>query len=157
MEIAVFGGGCFWCTEAVFAMLKGVRSAVPGYVKGIEVVRMEFDPQQISYRDLLTVFFATHDPTSIDRQGADIGPQYRSVIFYTSETQRSEAERYMKELKEEKPIVTLLESFEKFTEAEEFHKKFYEKDPSQPYCQLVIEPKLEKVKTKFEALLKTHS
>ena len=91
MEIAVFGGGCFWCTEAVFAMLKGVRSAVPGYVKGIEVVRMEFDPQQISYRDLLTVFFATHDPTSIDRQGADIGPQYRSVIFYTSETQRSEA------------------------------------------------------------------
>src|SRR3989344_3291070 len=76
MEIAVFGGGCFWCTEAVFAMLKGVRSAVPGYVKGIEVVRMEFDPQQISYRDLLTVFFATHDPTSIDRQGADIGPQY---------------------------------------------------------------------------------
>jgi len=156
-EVAVFGGGCFWCTEAVFAMLKGVRSVVPGYVKGIEVVRMEFDLKEISYRDLLTVFFATHDPTSVDRQGADVGPQYRSVIFYVSEAQRSEAERYAKELKEEKPIVTLLESFEKFTEAEEFYKKFYEKDPSQPYCQLVIEPKLEKVKTKFEALLKTHS
>ncbi|MBI2642683.1 MAG: peptide-methionine (S)-S-oxide reductase [Candidatus Wildermuthbacteria bacterium] len=153
METAIFGGGCFWCTEAVFTMLKGVYSVVPGYVKGIEVVKVGFNPKEISYSNLLTVFFATHDPTSFDRQGADVGSQYRSIVFYVSDSQKKEAERYIKELKTEKPIVTVLEPFEKFTEAEEFHKKFYEKDPSQPYCQLVIEPKIQKVKERFASLL----
>jgi len=174
-EIAVFGGGCFWCTEAVFKDLKGVISVMPGYSGGTvenptyeqvcegttghaEVIKIEFNPEEISYRDLLTVFFATHDPTTINRQGNDIGEQYRSVIFYENEGQKKEAEAFIKELnssnKKGGRIVTEVGPLSGFYEAEDYHKNYYEKNQSQPYCQLIINPKLEKVQKDFAELLK---
>lgn len=175
IHTAIFGGGCFWCTEAVFKMLKGVISVMPGYAGGAmakpsyehvssgrtghaEVVRVEFDPEKISYNNLLTVFFATHDPTTANRQGADVGPQYRSLILYTDDAQKTEAERFIHEINAShpkgKPVVTEVVPFEKFYEAERYHHDYYEKNTDQPYCQVVIEPKLEKVQKMFAELLK---
>lgn len=176
-NIAVFGGGCFWCTEAVFKMLRGVTSVTPGYAGGTkekptyenvcdgttghaEVVRIQFDPKKISYHDLLTVFFATHDGSSLNRQGNDVGPQYRSAIFYENETQRVQGENYIKELNashpDGKPIVTALEPLGTFYAAEQYHQDYYARNPEQAYCQIIINPKLQKVQEKFSEFLKSH-
>lgn len=173
-EKAVFGGGCFWCTEAVFQMLKGVSLVYPGYAGGnvpnptyeqvctgdtghAEVVVVEYDPSQIAYKDLLTVFFGSHNPTEKNRQGADVGTQYRSVIFYTTEDQKREAEEYIKEINTTeggKPIVTEVEPLTQVYAAETYHKDYFTNHTSAPYCQLVINPKLDKVKERFANLLK---
>ncbi|MBI3442489.1 MAG: peptide-methionine (S)-S-oxide reductase MsrA [Candidatus Sungbacteria bacterium] len=174
-EIAVFGGGCFWCTEAVFQMLKGIVSVMPGYAGGtkenptyeevcggntgyVEVSRVEYDLQKITFRDLLTVFFGSHDPASVNRQGNDTGTQYRSVIFYTTPEQKEEAERFIKEINDSnalgKPIVTAVEALTKFYEAEDYHKNYYANNRGNPYCEIIINPKLQKVQEKFAELLK---
>lgn len=167
MQKAIFGGGCFWCTEAVFKILKGVSRVLPGYSGGTkedatyqkvstgntahaEVTYVEYDPSQIKYEDLLTVFFASHDPTTINRQGNDIGPQYRSVIFYTTEDQKKEAQKLIDEI----GAVTELAPFTEFFEAENYHQNYYATHPDQAYCQIIINPKLEKVREKFANLLK---
>jgi len=175
MKQVVFGGGCFWCTEAVFAMLKGVSQVEPGYAGGAmenpsyekvssgntghaEVIRVTYDPTVISYEDLLTVFFGSHDPTTPNRQGADVGEQYRSVIFYNDESEKAAAEKIIKEvdesLKDGTRVVTQLVPFDKFYPAEDYHKDYYVKNTSAPYCQLVIEPKIEKVRKRFAELVK---
>lgn len=174
IEIAVFGGGCFWCTEAVFAGLKGVSSVMPGYTGGTvdnpsykavcsgatghaEVSKIEFHPSEITYNDLLTVFFATHDPTTLNRQGADVGTQYRSAIFYTNEKQKEEAEKFILELDGEgqgEKIVTEVMPLGEFYAADESHRQYYLRNSEQAYCQLVISPKLEKLQAKYSALLK---
>jgi len=171
-ETAVLGGGCFWCTEAVFNSLKGVHLISPGYTGGItenptyeevcagktghaEVVKIEFNPAEITLDDILTVFFATHDPTTLNRQGNDIGTQYRSVIFYTTETQREKAERFIKNIDTpEKPVVTEVIPLKTFYPAEEEHKEYYLRNNKKPYCELVINPKLEKLKERFSELTK---
>ena len=174
-EIAVFGGGCFWCTEAVFGELRGVFSVMPGYAGGsvknptyeqvcsattghAEVIRIGFEPDQITYKDLLTVFFATHDPTTLNRQGNDVGTQYRSIILYASEEQKREAENFIKELNcsRSQPVVTEVKPLGEFYEAEEYHRKYYETNSYRPYCQLIINPKLQKVYKQFTELLKSH-
>ena len=169
-QTAVFGGGCFWCIEAVFNRLRGVKEAVSGYMGGnvdkptyrqvcegdtghVEVVRVTFDPEQISFPDLLEVFFAVHDPTTLNRQGNDVGEQYRSVIFYTSEAQEREAEETIAALNEAKafpePIVTTVEPAGTFYAAEGYHQEYYENNRNQPYCQFVIAPKLKKFEKEF--------
>ncbi len=174
-EITVFGGGCFWCTEAVFKMLKGVMSVEPGYAGGTkpnptyeevcggetghaEVIKIEFDPSQVKYRTLLTIFFASHDSTQLNRQGADVGTQYRSVIFYTTEQQRTEALKFIEELnsssKEGSPVVTEIAPLDNFYPAENYHRDYYAKNKNQSYCQVVIAPKLQKVQKEFAELLK---
>ncbi|MBI2086851.1 MAG: peptide-methionine (S)-S-oxide reductase MsrA [Candidatus Zambryskibacteria bacterium] len=173
-EAGVLGGGCFWCTEAVFKKLRGVKKVLPGYSGGTaeeatyekvstgrtghaEVTYVEYNPEQIAYRDLLTVFFASHDPTTVNRQGNDIGPQYRSVIFFTNEEQKKEAEKFIAELNSEKagpPVVSAVEPFKEFYEAENYHKDYYESHKKEPYCQIIINPKLEKVQKEFAKLLK---
>ena len=171
-ETAIFGGGCFWCTEAIFESLKGVLSVMPGYAAGetknptyeevcsggtghAEVTKIEFDPSQISYDDLLTVFFASHDPTTLNRQGNDVGTQYRSIILYASEAQKQSAELFIKKLNESGPkVVTEVKALESFYEAEEYHQQYYRNNARQPYCQVVINPKLEKLKKRFHELLK---
>jgi peptide-methionine (S)-S-oxide reductase len=174
-EIAVLGGGCFWCLEAVFDQLAGVESVESGYMGGqienptysqvcagttghVEVVRVTFDPQELSYRELLEVFFTIHDPTTLNRQGNDVGTQYRSVIFYTSEDQRREAEKTISELGAARvwrdPIVTALEPAGKFFIAEDYHQEYYANNSSQPYCQFVVAPKLKKFQQKFAARAK---
>jgi peptide-methionine (S)-S-oxide reductase len=176
-DVAVFGGGCFWCTEAVFDELRGVQSVVSGYAGGAtknptyeqvcagstghaEVIKIEYDSSQISFRDLMTVFLATHDPTTLNRQGNDVGTQYRSAIFYADEQQKQEAAALIKELDEAKtfrnPIVTTLEPLTEFYAAEDYHQKFYANNPYQPYCQYLIPPKLNKLHKQFSALLKSH-
>lgn len=179
-EIIVFGGGCFWCSEAVFKELRGVISVMPGYAGGdspaggqnptyeqvssgttghAEVIQIEYDPVQIRFRDLLTVFFATHDPTTPNRQGNDVGTQYRSAVFYTTAEQKKETEDFIVALNASSPhgapAVTEVKPLEKFYEAEQYHRNYYEKNISQPYCQIVINPKLEKVQKEFAALLKS--
>jgi peptide-methionine (S)-S-oxide reductase len=175
-EIAVFGGGCFWCTEAVFEQLNGVISVLPGFAGGTlknptyrqvctgrtghaEVVRVEYDPSRVSYRDLLTVFFATHDPTSLNRQGADVGTEYRSVVFYTTDAQKREAEAFIGELNASdsrgNPIVTEVSPLEAFYEAEDYHREYFRNNSSLPYCQFVIAPKLAKLHKNFTDLLKS--
>lgn len=173
MAKAVFAGGCFWCTEAIFKELKGVKSVTPGYSGGkvknptyeqvstgetghAEATEFEYDPAVISYNDLLTVFFATHDPTTLNRQGNDVGSQYRSAIFYMDEVQKKEAEEFIKkiDIDKDRPVVTEVVPFEEFYKAEDYHKNYYEAHKDQPYCQLVISPKLEKLKSHFRALLK---
>lgn len=169
-EVAVFGGGCFWCTEAVFAELKGVVSVVPGYAGGhtekptyrqvcrddtghAEVIRIEFDQSLISYNDLLAVFFASHDPTTLNRQGADRGTHYRSIILYTKDDQKNQAEAFISELdmsgSKGGPIVTELAELEQFYEAEAEHKQFYLNNPAEMYCRFVIGPKVKKVQEDF--------
>ncbi|MGH7916417.1 MAG: peptide-methionine (S)-S-oxide reductase MsrA [Candidatus Binataceae bacterium] len=175
-QTAVFGGGCFWCTEAVFERLGGVVSVMPGYAGGTlsnptyaqvcggrtghaEVSRVEYDPARLSFRDLLTVFFATHDPTSLNRQGADVGTEYRSVIFYTTEEQRREAESFIEELNASlsngKRIVTEVVALPAFYPAENYHREYYSNNTFAPYCQVVIEPKLAKLHKHFKELLRT--
>ncbi len=172
--IAIFGGGCFWCTEAVFKMMKGVSSVLPGYAGGTtdnptyeqvsegntghaEVVRIEYDPTQVRYEDLLTVFFGSHDPTTLNQQGNDIGTQYRSVIFYTNDEQKAAAESFIADMNASNsagaPVVTEVVPFEKFYEAEDYHKDYYAHHQNAGYCQVVINPKLEKVQKQFADLL----
>lgn len=174
-EKIVLGGGCFWCTEAVFKMLKGVVSVTPGYAGGrkdnptyaeisggntghVEVVEVVYKPEIIPLESILTVFFGSHDPTTVNRQGNDVGEQYRSVIFYKTDEQRRVAETFVHDLNESdergKPVVTTIEPLQKFFEAEEYHKDYYARNKNQGYCQLVINPKLEKVQRKFAELLK---
>ncbi len=174
LRIAVFGGGCFWCTEAVFGELKGVKSVMPGYAGGTsinptyesvcsgktghaEVIKIEYDPFQIEFKDLLTVFFATHDPTTLNRQGADTGTQYRSIVLYSTDGQKKEAEEFIKELDADAKggkVVTEVKPLDKFFPAEDYHRDYYQKNSDAPYCQVVISPKLEKLKHRFAELLK---
>jgi peptide-methionine (S)-S-oxide reductase len=169
-QVAIFGGGCFWCLEAVFDRLRGVTSVESGYTGGqvdnptyqqvcdgdtghVEVIRVAFDPAEITYRDLLEVFFEVHDPTTLNRQGNDAGTQYRSVIFYTSDEQKAEAEKVIAELSAAKkypePIVTAVEPAAKFYEAEGYHQEYYENNRTQPYCMFVISPKVKKFEKVF--------
>ncbi len=175
MKTTVFGGGCFWCTEAVFKMLKGVTMVEPGYAGGsvvnpryedvstgdtghAEVIRVTYDPSLISYEDLLTVFFGSHDPTTPNRQGNDVGEQYRSVIFYTDDEEKATAERLIKEVNESLTdgtrVVTQLVPLKDFFPAEDYHKDYFAKNTSAPYCQLIIEPKVEKVRKRFAELVR---
>lgn len=177
-EVAIFGGGCFWCTEAIFKMLKGVVSVIPGYAGGTktnptyaevssggtghaEVTRVEYDPSQISFRTLLTVFFATHDPTTLNRQGNDVGTQYRSIILYTTSMQEEEAEKFIHEIdastKEGNPVVTEVKPLAEFYEAENYHRDYFARHPNKTYCELVISPKVEKVQKEFAELLKNNN
>jgi len=172
-ETIVLGGGCFWCTEAVFTMLKGVVSARPGYAGGatqnptyeqvstgttghIEVIEVVYDPDQLSFEEILQVFFDTHDPTTPNRQGNDVGPQYHSAIFYTTPRQKEKAEHYIGLIKNKftKPIVTTVAPLITFYLAEDYHHQYYEHHKDAPYCELIIEPKIAKVETKFRSLLK---
>ncbi|WP_180163098.1 peptide-methionine (S)-S-oxide reductase MsrA [Acinetobacter sp. YH12069] len=172
MQQAVFGGGCFWCVEAVFLQLQGVQTVVSGYAGGItqhpsyeqicegntqhaEVIQINFDDSQISFSQLLDVFFATHDPTTLNRQGNDVGTQYRSVIFYQDESQKQIAEQRIEELKAEGVnIVTELSPMPTFYPAEEYHQNFFARNPNQGYCNFSIPPKLMKLRSKFQDLLK---
>ena len=153
-EIAVFGGGCFWCGEAVFTRLRGVEKVTSGYAEHAEVIRVEYDVKVISYEQLLSVFFSTHDPTTLNRQGSDVGTQYRSAIFYASKEQKQKAERFIQKLEAQNPIVTELSPLKNFYEAESYHQKYYENNTQAPYCQLVINPKLEKLQKQYAHLLK---
>ena len=168
-ETATLGGGCFWCLDAAFRQLRGVEKVESGYAGGTrpnptyrdvcsgatghaEVVQVTFDPSEISYRDLLGVFFSIHDPTTLNRQGADIGTQYRSIILYHSPEQRTTAEQVMNELKGqvwEDPIVTELEPLTTFYPAEEYHQDYFASNPRQPYCQAVIAPKVAKFRKAY--------
>lgn len=174
-ETIVFGGGCFWCTEAVFKMLKGVTDVVPGYAGGhvenptyeavchgdtghAEVVRIIYDPKIVSFDDLLTVFFGSHDPTTLNRQGGDVGEQYRSVIFYTNEGQKKAAERYIQDIDgshtQGGAVVTQVLPLDTFYEAEDYHKDYFARNNNKPYCEVVINPKLKKVQEKYAHLLR---
>jgi methionine-S-sulfoxide reductase len=174
LEKATFGSGCFWCTEAVFERLKGVKSVVSGYSGGevpdptyeqvssgtsgyAEVVQITFDPAVISYPDLLRVFWQTHDPTTLNRQGPDVGPQYRSAVFYHSDVQRKVAEQYKRQLDDagefKSPIVTEITAYKNFYPAEKYHQDYFELNPAQRYCALVIRPKVEKFQKEFKELL----
>ena len=175
-EIAVFGGGCFWCTEAIFKTLKGVVSVMPGYAGGTkpnptyndvcsgltghaEVTRIEYDPAHISFRMLTTVFFASHDPTTLNRQGSDTGTQYRSIILYTTSKQKEEAKAFIREVeestKEGGPVVTEVKPLIQFYEAEDYHRDYFVHHPEAAYCNLIISPKVEKVQKEFAKLLKS--
>jgi len=173
--VVTLGGGCFWCLEAVFRELQGVTRVVSGYAGGAEpnptyqdvcagvtghaeVVQIDFDPAMISFREVLVVFFSMHDPTTLNRQGADIGDQYRSVIFWRSREQREAAEEMIAALDAEgiwsAPIVTEVTEFDAFYPAEDYHQEYYAQNPNQPYCQAVIEPKLAKFRSAYAMKLK---
>ena len=172
MQKALFGGGCFWCTEAVFLQLKGVTHITSGYAGGhttnptyddicrgdtnhAEVILIEFDENQISYEQLLNVFFAIHDPTTLNRQGNDVGTQYRSVIYYFNNEQKQQAETMIQSLKaEDLNIVTELSPVPTFYTAEDYHQNYFAKNPTQGYCNFAIPPKLLKLSSKFSDLLK---
>ena len=175
-QIAYLGGGCFWCLEAVYDQVKGVQAVESGYMGGhvrkptyrevcsgltghAEVVRVTFDPEQVSYRDLLDIFFAIHDPTTLNRQGNDTGTQYRSAIFYTSDEQRREAEQAIRDLESAHaypdPIVTSVEPAGEFFLAEDYHQEYYANNPAQPYCRLVVDPKVRKFLQHFGEKAKT--
>ncbi|MFQ5760366.1 MAG: peptide-methionine (S)-S-oxide reductase MsrA [Acidiferrobacterales bacterium] len=175
METTTLGGGCFWCLEAVFEQVAGVESVESGYSGGTvpnptyqavcsgetghaEVVQIRFDPTVVSFRDILEVFFAIHDPTTPDRQGGDVGTQYRSVIFYHSPNQKEIAEAIIRELDEERrwpaPIVTEVVAFDRFYSGEAYHQGYYRQNSSQPYCRMVIDPKISKFREKFMNKLK---
>jgi len=176
METATLAGGCFWCTEAIYQRLKGVESIVSGYAGGTienptyeqvirgetghtEAIQIKFDPKIISFEKILDVFFATHDPTTLNRQGGDVGTQYRSVIFYHSDDQKEAAQETIKELtksgKYHDPIVTKLEPFKNFFSAENYHQNYYENQKnSNPYCPLVIDPKIQKLMREFSEDIK---
>ena len=174
-ETATLGGGCFWCLEAVYRELEGVRRVTSGYAGGhvddptyrevcsgstghAEVVQVEFDPSLVPYRTVLEVFFAIHDPTTPDRQGADVGPQYRSIVLTHSEAQRETAEALIAELEAEgafgAPVVTQVEPLERFWPAEAVHHAYYERNPGQAYCRVVIDPKLAKFRRRFAERLR---
>jgi peptide-methionine (S)-S-oxide reductase len=175
LETATFGAGCFWCVEAVFQQLEGVKTVASGYTGGkienptykqvsagnsghAEVIQLTYDPQVVSFAELLEVFWQTHDPTTLNRQGADVGTQYRSAIFYHTPEQRALAEKYKKELDAagafNSPIVTEIVPASKFYKAEDYHQNYYNLNSSQPYCSYVITPKLEKLKKVFKDKLK---
>lgn len=175
-ELATLGGGCFWCLEAVFLELRGVHAVRSGYAGGdvpnptyehvctgktghAEVVQVEFDPDVITYRDLLNVFFTIHDPTTVNRQGADIGTQYRSAIFYHSPAQRTDAEKTIAELNAAQlwnhEIVTEVAPLDEFFPAEAYHDDYYRRNADKPYCQLIIAPKVLKARQKFVDKLKS--
>ena len=175
MEKVTLGGGCFWCVEAVYEEVKGITSVKSGYMGGhiknptyrdvtsarsghAEVVQLEFDPSVISYKEILEIFWQTHDPTTLNRQGNDVGPQYRSAVFYHSEEQKKIAEFYLSELDKSgafrDPIVTEITKASEFYVAENYHQDYYALNGSQPYCQFVIRPKLEKFRKAFESKLK---
>lgn len=177
LDTATFGTGCFWCTEAVFQELEGVEKVTSGYSGGTvvsptyeqvcskttghaECLNIMYDPAKISFDELLEVFWQVHDPTTLNRQGADAGPQYRSVVFYHSEEQRAKTEKYKEQLDKsgawDKPIVTTLEPFKVFYPAEEYHQNYYNNNSGQGYCQFVIRPKLEKFEKVFKSKLKKH-
>ena len=166
-ETIVLGGGCFWCTEALLNTLEGVVRATPGYAGGFvpdptyrqvcdgttghaEVVEVEYDPEIISLEDLLDVFFATHDPTSLNRQGADVGTQYRSIVLYNSPQQKEKVEKVIGWLAKDysMPIVTEVKELESFYPAEDYHQRYFDRNPNQPYCRAVISPKLAKLRKK---------
>ncbi len=172
-EIATLAGGCFWCLEAVYADLQGVTKAESGYSGGsvpnpsyqavctgetghAEVVQVTFDPEVISFEELLTVFFSVHDPTTLNRQGADVGTQYRSAIFYHSDEQKAAAERVITEIASQwkDPVVTEVTPFAEFYVAEDYHQEYFANNPNQPYCRAVVAPKVEKFRKKFEFRLK---
>ncbi len=174
-EVAILGAGCFWCTEAVFQLIRGVESVEPGYAGGdkpnptyeevssgttghVEVARITFDLAQINFHDILEIFFGTHDPTQLNGQGADIGTQYRSVIFYTTPDQKATAEQLIAELTAEKAydrrIVTAVEPLKAFYLSETYHKDYYKNHPRAPYCQAVIAPKIAKLQKTFFSKLK---
>jgi len=175
LELATFGNGCFWCTEAIFEQLKGVTKVESGYAGGAvknpsykeicsgntghaEVIRLTYDPQVISYRELLDVFFNTHDPTTLNRQGADVGTQYRSAIFFHNNEQKAEAEKMIAELEQEKvfddAIVTEVTAINNYYVAENYHQDYYNNNKNQGYCRMVINPKLEKFTKKYKSKLK---
>ncbi len=175
LQLATFGAGCFWCTEAVFLQVKGVSKVVSGYTGGkvknptyreicsgltghAEVTQITFDPSIVSFEELLHVFWKTHDPTTLNRQGADTGTQYRSAIFFHSEEQKTIVEEYKKQLEVSKtfasPIVTEITPLSVFYSAEDYHQNYFELNPTQSYCQYVVRPKVEKFKKEFKQLLK---
>ncbi|WKK66933.1 peptide-methionine (S)-S-oxide reductase MsrA [Lutimonas zeaxanthinifaciens] len=175
LATATFGNGCFWCTEAIFQQLKGVTSVLPGYTGGsvknpsyrevctgttghAEAIQIKYDPDVISYRELLDIFFYTHDPTTLNRQGGDVGTQYRSAIFYHDEQQKEDAETIIAQLTEEgvydDPIVTEVTVAQVFYEAEDYHKNYYNNNKNQGYCRAVINPKLDKFLKKYGAKTK---
>lgn len=175
LETATFGAGCFWCVEAIFQNLKGVQSVTSGYAGGhvknpsykdvctgetghAEVAQIKFDPGIIQYNDLLKIFWTTHDPTTLNRQGSDVGTQYRSVIFYHNDKQKKLAEKSKKEIEKEglysNPVVTEITAYSTFYEAENYHKDYFKNNPDAPYCQLVINPKVIKFKEKYSDKLK---
>jgi peptide-methionine (S)-S-oxide reductase len=175
LEVATFAGGCFWCTEAVFLELNGVKKVVSGYIGGntvnptykdicngdtghAEAIEITFDPSQISFGELLEIFFATHDPTTLNRQGNDVGTQYRSEIFYHNPTQKQVSEDYIALMTSEntfgKPIVTKISAASKFYEAEDYHQNYYNQNKTQGYCSYVITPKIEKLKKMYQDKLK---
>jgi peptide-methionine (S)-S-oxide reductase len=174
-ETATFGNGCFWCTEAIFQDLEGVESAVSGYSGGqtenptyeqvcsgktghAEVLQITYNPEKISYEELLKVFWETHDPTTLNRQGNDVGTQYRSAIFYHDDKQKELAEKYKAQLGASgtwaDPIVTEIVPFEKFYKAERYHQNYYKENPNQGYCAFVVRPKVEKFQAKYKDMLK---
>jgi peptide-methionine (S)-S-oxide reductase len=174
-QVATLAGGCFWCLEAVFDEVKGVHSVESGYTGGhvenpsykvvctgmtghAEAVRITFDPDIVSYRDLLHVFFGIHDPTTLNRQGADVGTQYRSAIFYHDEEQKKMAQEVIKELEDQnifdRPIVTKLEKMDKFYVAEGYHQEYFANNPYQPYCMAVVAPKVSKFRKHYMDMLK---
>jgi methionine-S-sulfoxide reductase len=176
-EIATFGGGCFWCVEAIYERVEGVHSVTSGYSGGhvdnpdyqqvstgltghAEVVQIRYDPDVVSFYELLEIFFKTHDPTTLNRQGADVGTQYRSIILYHSESQKRQAEEIIADLNAagvyDRPIVTKVEPFEKFYPAEDYHQEYFENNPNQGYCRLVIQPKVEKFEKVFKDKLKSN-
>lgn len=174
-ETAIFAGGCFWCTEAVFLELDGVKSVASGYIGGknpnptykevcsgetghAEAIQIVFDPSKITFGELLEIFFATHDPTTLNRQGNDVGTQYRSEIFYFNDSQKEQSEEYIALLNNQntfgKNVVTKVSPASKFYVAEDYHQNYYNQNKSQSYCSYVITPKVEKVRTKFKEKLK---
>ncbi|MBN1992965.1 MAG: peptide-methionine (S)-S-oxide reductase MsrA [Anaerolineae bacterium] len=174
-EVATFGGGCFWCVEAVFQDLQGVQQVVSGYAGGVienptyqqvctgttghaEVIQITFDPEVISYEDLLYVFWRTHNPTTLNRQGADVGTQYRSIILYHNEAQKAIAEKSRQKTNASSlwpdPIVTEIAPLAEFYPAETYHQNYYRSNPHQPYCMMVIDPKVKKFKKEFKDKLK---
>lgn len=176
LEVATLGGGCFWCLEPIYEDLKGVKDVVVGYAGGhvpdpsyrlvctgttghAEVVQVYFNPQEISYKEILQVFFTIHDPTTPNRQGADVGPQYRSIILYHDEEQKETAEEVIREFERERvwdlPIVTQVVPLDEFYKAEEYHQEYYKKNPGAGYCRVVIAPKVSKFRKKYQEKLKS--
>ncbi len=176
LQTAYLGGGCFWCVEAALLQIDGVESIVSGYMGGarqnptyeqvctgatghVEIVRVQFDPAKVTYRELLEMFFTAHDPTTLNRQGNDVGTQYRSVVFYADEEQRKTAEEVIAEFTREKvyadPIITALEPAKPFYPAEDYHQNYYANNPYQPYCMFAVAPKVKKIREKFASRLKS--
>ncbi|GAB2769563.1 peptide-methionine (S)-S-oxide reductase MsrA [Salinimicrobium soli] len=176
VEVATFAGGCFWCTEAVFQRVAGVEKVVSGFTGGniknpayrevisgrtghAEAIQLHFNPEIVSYEELLNIFFSTHDPTTLNRQQNDVGTQYRSAVFYHSEEQKNTVQKVIRQLEEEEvfsdPIVTQVGEAKEFYEAEEEHHNYYNSHPEQPYCRVIIDPKVQKLRNKFADKLKT--